>query len=71
MPRGQHKNIINNSQDNMAPPEPSYSTTASSEHSDTVEAQENNLKINFMKRMEVLKEEINKLPKEIQEKNKQ
>ena len=56
MPRGQYENTINNSQDNMAPPELSYPTTASPGYSNIAEAQENDLKTNFMKMIEVLKE---------------
>lgn len=40
----------------MSPPEPSYHTTASPEYSNTVEAQENDLKTNFRKMIEVFKE---------------
>ena len=42
----------------MAPPEPSYLTTVRPEHSNTAEAQENDLKNNFMKMIEVLKEKM-------------
>ena len=56
----------------MPPPEPSYPTAANSECSSTVEAQENQLKTNFMKMIEVFKEDMNKSLKEIQEnRNKQ
>lgn len=47
--------------------EPSSPTTARPEHSNTTEAQEENLKTNFMEMTEVFKEEINKSLKEIQE----
>lgn len=44
----------------MSPPEPNYPATASSEHPNTAIAQENNLKINFMKMIKILKEKVNK-----------
>jgi hypothetical protein len=37
MVKGQHKNKINKSQGNMAPPELSYPTTASPEYPNTIE----------------------------------
>ena len=52
----------------MPPPEPSYPTTASPGYSNTAEAQENDLKLNFLKAREALKEEMNKSFKEIKEK---
>jgi hypothetical protein len=52
----------------MPPPEPSYPTTASPGYSSTAEAQENDLKLNFLKAREALKEEMNKSFKEIKEK---
>ena len=55
----------------MSPPEPSYRTAASPDYSNTTKAKENELKINFMKIIEVLKEEINKSLKENQRKQKQ
>lgn len=51
----------------MSPQEPRYLTTAYHIYSNTTEAQENYPKINFMKIMEVFKEEINKPLVEIQE----
>jgi hypothetical protein len=41
----------------MTPTEPRYLTTASPEYSNTAEAQENNLKNNFMTMIELSKEE--------------
>ena len=67
MARDQHKNKINNRQDNLASPEPSYPTTASPEYSDITEAQENDLKSNLMKMTDAFKEEMSKSLKEIQE----
>ena len=67
MPRHQHKNTVNKSQGNMAPPEPSYPTTARPKYSNIAEAQENNLKINFMRMTKVLKEEMSRFLREIQE----
>jgi aspartate/methionine/tyrosine aminotransferase len=58
---------INNSQGNIASPEPSYPTTANLEYLNTAEAQKNYLKTNLMKTIEVFKEEINKPIKEVQE----
>lgn len=52
-------------QGNMAPPEPSYLTTASPGYSNSAEAQENDPKTNFV---EIFKVEINKYIKDIQEK---
>lgn len=48
------------------PCSPSYPTIASSEDSNTATAQERDLKLNFMKMTEVLKQEINKFLKEIE-----
>lgn len=60
MPRCHFKNIINNSQGNMLPPEPSYHATESPEYFKATESQEKDLKPNFIKMIELLKEEINK-----------
>jgi len=65
--RGQHRNIINQSQGTVAPPEPSDPATASPGCFNTAEAQENDLKYNFMTMVESFKEEINKSLKEAQE----
>jgi hypothetical protein len=67
MAKGQHKNTINKSQDNIAPPEFIYLTTKSPEYSNTAEALENNIKSNLTKMIEDFKEEINKSLKETQE----
>jgi hypothetical protein len=40
MVKGQCKNTVNNSQGNMAPPDPSYPTKASPEYPNTSEFQE-------------------------------
>ena len=66
MSKGQFKNIINKSQRSMAAPESSQLTTASSGYSNAAEIQVNDLKTNFIKIGEVLKEEINTSLKEIQ-----
>lgn len=52
----------------MAPPEYSYPARARHEPSNKPEAQENNLKINIMKMIEILTEEMKKMLTEIQEK---
>ena len=46
----------------MAPPEPHYPTSATPVYPDTDETQENKLKTNFMKMIEVLEEKILKIP---------
>ena len=51
----------------MISSEPSYPTMASPGYSSTVEAQEKDLKINYMKMREILKEDINKSFTETQE----
>ena len=64
----QGKNIINSRKGNVAPPEPNYPITATLDYSNTVEAQENDLKPNFMKIIgEMPEEEMNKPLKGIQE----
>lgn len=70
MPTHQYKNKTNNNQDNMLLPEPNYPTAASSEHFNTAEVQENNLKTGFVKIILVSKEEMNKSLEEIKEKTK-
>lgn len=50
----------------MVPPEPRYPATANPGYMNTVEAQQSDLKYNLMKSRKALKEEINKLLKEIQ-----
>jgi hypothetical protein len=44
----------------MAPPGHSYPTTANPEYSNTVKAQEDDVKYNLIKMMDVFKQEINK-----------
>jgi hypothetical protein len=70
MPRCHLKNAISNSQGNMSLLELSQATTASPDLSNTVEAHKNNLKTNLIQMIGVLKEEINKSFKEIEEKTK-
>ena len=63
---------IHNSQGIMSPLEPSYLTTADPEHPNIAEAQEKDLKTNYMKMIETLKGEMKKILKETQEnRNKQ
>ena len=52
----------------MAPLEMSVSTTSRSKYSNTDEVEENNLKNNFMKMSEALKEKMRKFLKEVEEK---
>lgn len=52
----------------MLPPESSHPTAASPKYSNTEEAQENDLKINFMIMTEILKEEMKNSLKETKEK---
>lgn len=54
----------------MSPLEPSYTTTAGPEYSNTAEAQENDITTNARKMVEVLTEEMNKSVKEAPEKDK-
>lgn len=51
----------------MKPPQARDPTTIRHEHSNTAEAQENNLKYNIMKIIEVLKEEMKNSSREIKE----
>jgi hypothetical protein len=51
----------------MSPWEPSYCTTPGPGYSSTVEAQEKDLKINYIKMREIFKEDINKSFTETQE----
>lgn len=57
-----------NNQGNILPQEPSYPTTGRPEYCNTTEAQEKDLKRNFMKMIDILKEGVNKSLKEIVEK---
>lgn len=63
MPRGQHQNKINNSQNHMSKTEPRYPTTAIPILQNSRNT-EKYLKINFIKMFEVLNEEISKSLKE-------
>lgn len=70
-PRSLHNSVrdtTNNSQDNRSLPEANHSTTASPESSNTIEAQEKDLKRNFMKMIKVHKMGMNKSLKGIDEK---
>lgn len=67
MPRCQHREMINNSQDNMSPLEPSYPTTTDTEYFNTAEAQEKDIKTACMKMMGDLKEQMIESLKEIHE----
>lgn len=67
MGRQQYKNTFNSIKSNMAPTESSSSTTERPEHPNSDEAEENNLKNNFMKMIEALKEEMKISLKEIEE----
>lgn len=57
-----------NNQGNMLAQEPSYPTAERPEYCNTTEAQEKDLKRNFMKMIDILKEGVNKSLKEIVEK---
>jgi hypothetical protein len=67
MAKGHHKNTISKNQRNMAPSEPSYSTTTSPGYSNIFETQENDIKFNLVKMIEAFKEEVNISLKETQE----
>ena len=54
MEKGKHKAISNRSQNTWASVEPSYSITASPEHTNTLENQESVLKFYLMKIIRVL-----------------
>lgn len=58
MPKCQFKNMINNSQSNMVSPENRNPMTARPEYSKAAEKQDNDLKVNFVETIEVLKVEI-------------
>ena len=59
MPKCHPKNTISNSQDNMSPVETSLSITAGPESSNIVKTQGKYLKTNYMKKIYILKEEMN------------
>ncbi|ERE70014.1 olfactory receptor [Cricetulus griseus] len=71
MGRRQYKNTSNNRKTNMTPPESRDSTPARHEHPNTEEAEESNLKNNFVEMIESLKEEIKKSFREMEEKTNQ
>ena len=58
MGRQQGRSTLNNIKSNRIPPETSGSTTARPEHPNTDEAEENNLKNNFMKMVEEIKDSL-------------
>ena len=67
MAKGECKNTINKSQDNMITLDPSNNARASPGHPNTGETQEDDLKPRLMKIREAFEEETNKSLKEIQE----
>jgi hypothetical protein len=71
MAKGPQKNKINKSQGNMTPSEDSYHSVAITRYSNTTKVGENDIKHNFIKMIESIKEEINKSLKEIYKKIKQ
>ncbi|ERE91606.1 hypothetical protein H671_1g0824 [Cricetulus griseus] len=71
MRKQQYKNTSNNRKTNMTPPESRDSTPARHEHLNTEEAEESNLKNNFMQMIETLREEIRKSFREMEEKTNQ
>jgi hypothetical protein len=66
MAKGQHKNTTRKSQGNMAPPGPSYPTTASPGYLNTAKAQKDDCEPNLIKMTEAFKEEMSKSLKGIQ-----
>lgn len=58
MTKYQCNNLMNNNQVNISPPEDSHLTTASPEH--LTKSQDNNIKANFVRMLEVHKEKMNK-----------
>jgi len=58
MAKGQHKNTINKTRDNMSLPEHSYCIAASLVYHNVAEAQENDLNTNHVKIVEALKKEM-------------
>ncbi|KAL6056636.1 hypothetical protein STEG23_020363 [Scotinomys teguina] len=70
MCRCQCKNRVNNIKANMAPSEPSGSTSARPEHLNAEEAEEIDLKNDFKKMIEAFKEEMKTTLKEFKEKTK-
>lgn len=68
MGRQQGKNTVNNINSNTVAPETNDSTTGRSDHPNEDEA-ENDLKNNFVKKMETLNEELKNSLKRMEEKN--
>ena len=66
MVKGKHKYIINRSQYNMAPSEPSSPTTGSPGYLNIPKEQDDDLKFHLIKMIKTVKEEISKYLKEIQ-----
>ncbi|ERE91574.1 Transposase, L1 containing protein [Cricetulus griseus] len=71
MRRGQGKSTFNNRKPNMIPLETRKHTPARPEHHNADEAEENDLKNNFMKMIKDLKEDMRKSLKEMEEKTNQ
>jgi hypothetical protein len=67
MDKRQHENTINMSQGNMTHTEHSYPSIASMGYPNITKRKESDLTFNFMKMIEAFKEEMKKIPKEIQE----
>lgn len=67
MSKRQCEKTINNSQDGVVPPEPTTLWQQSLNIPMQLKAQENDLKANFMKVIEILKEEMKTSLKEIEE----
>ena len=65
MGRLHYKNTFNNTENNMVPPEISASISARPEQPKTDEAERNDIKNNFIKMIEVLKEEMKDFLKEM------
>ena len=68
MERQQGKNTLNNSKSNRATPETSGSIARRHEYPNTDETKENDTEKNFMKMIEVLKEEMKNYLTEMEEK---
>ncbi|MEJ1279964.1 hypothetical protein NN561_010901 [Cricetulus griseus] len=71
MERRQYKNTSNNRKTNITPPESRDSIPARHEHPNTDEAEESNIKNNFMQMIETLTEEIRQSSREMEEKTNQ
>jgi hypothetical protein len=57
VPKGQHKNKINNNYGNMTPSKPSYPPTTYFGYLNETEAQEEDLKSNYINMIEAFKRE--------------